>query len=232
MDRLRARFGAASAVALLVAMAATPATPVAAQSVLVAAPTAPVAEPGAPVAQPMSAVGAPRLFVDLGLRGKNWPSGGSFLLGPTLGVIVRPFDKCLHLSADLFAGFAEAEFMNGFSVSLPDGVPQPTFADVVNQLYALSLGALWGNGDADSWVGAGAVIEGGLARLETGTSDDSGLSLDAALRAQLRHRLRKQFWVFVDLRVGHTLVKREPGGLAPSQVGPVLAIAVGASLAP
>lgn len=177
---------------------------------------------------------APRVFVDLGLRTKLWPNTGTMLLGPTLGVIGRPFDKCVHLSADLFAGFTDIDVVDGVSLT-PGGAPQVVFADGLSQLYALSLGALWGNGDADHWMGAGAVLEGGYARLEAGTNEDSGFALDLALRAQLRHRLRKAAWVFLDVRIGHALVKRELDlGTAESagQFGPVLAFAIGGSLGP
>ena len=161
----------------------------------------------------------PNVFLDAGLRGKLWPRAGLLLLGPVVGAIARPFDKCVHLTAEGGVAFASLE--------------HPTDDPARVRTATLALGAIWGAGTEQFWFGAGAVLDGGWSAYDTGEDTDNSFELDAALRAQLRGRLRKIAWVFAEVRLGHALVadaSSVSGGFTTGQSGPMVGLVIGGSV--
>jgi hypothetical protein len=71
------------------------------------------------------------------------------LLGFAIGTVWRPSDKCVHLAGEGFARFGSRTTTSGEQKMRTAGG---------------AVGALWGNGDADRWFGAGAMFDLGWAR--------------------------------------------------------------------
>ena len=101
---------------------------------------------------------APELMVDLFSSTRIYPNADAVLMGFAMGVLWRPTDKCLHIAGEGFARF-------GSRTSVTD-------EELKMRTAGGALGALWGNGDADRWFGAGAMLDMGWARV--GPRDDGG----------------------------------------------------------
>lgn len=161
----------------------------------------------------------PRLVVDTTLAARILPTGGPPTLGPAAGFLLRPTDThCLHLSGELRADFGRIDRSG---------------PDVVTRGFATTLGALWGSGDADLFVGVGAVFDLGFTRTEA-TSSAQGFVLTGSMRALVRRHLRKGFHVEADLRVGHTIVApmaRDADGAPEGPSGLVIGFSLGAAFA-
>lgn len=185
------------------------------------APAPSRADPGSPPApQSSESSVAPDAFADIGMRGKLWPRSGLVLLGPSVGAIVRPFDKCLHFTGEVGAGFGT--------------IDTPGVEGERARAVTLALGAIWGAGTDRLWFGAGAVFDGGWSSFKTDAATDNSFELDAALRAQVRGHLRQSAWVFTELRLGHALVADEftlSGARNPGQSGALVGLTIGGSLA-
>ncbi len=149
----------------------------------------------------------PDLMVDLFSSTRIYPNADAALMGFRLGVVWRPTDKCLHLAGEGFARFGSRTL--------------PSAEEAKMRTAGGALGALWGNGDADSWFGAGAMMDMGWARV--GPRDDFVLS--AYLRGLLYWHLRGEFWVGLDARVGHVIIPVTVQGVGIS--GPVVGLGVG-----
>lgn len=150
---------------------------------------------------------APELMVDLFSSTRIYPNADAALMGFAMGVLWRPTDKCLHLAGEGFARFGSRTSVAG--------------AEVKMRTAGGALGALWGNGDADRWFGAGAMLDMGWARVSP--RDDFVLS--AYLRALLYWHLRKEFWVGLDARAGHVIIPVTVDGLGIK--GPMIGLGVG-----
>jgi hypothetical protein len=150
---------------------------------------------------------APELMVDLFSSTRIYPNADAALMGFAMGVLWRPTDKCLHIAGEGFARFGSRTAVAGEELKM--------------RTAGGALGALWGNGDADRWFGAGAMLDMGWARV--GPRDDFELS--AYLRALLYWRLRKEFWVGLDARAGHVIIPVTIQGIGIK--GPMIGLGVG-----
>jgi len=150
---------------------------------------------------------APELMVDLFSSTRIYPNADAALMGFAMGVLWRPTDKCLHIAGEGFARFGSRTAAAGEELKM--------------RTAGGALGALWGNGDADRWFGAGAMLDMGWARV--GPRDDFELS--AYLRALLYWRLRKEFWVGLDARAGHVIIPVTIQGIGIK--GPMIGLGVG-----
>ena len=150
---------------------------------------------------------APELMVDLFSSTRIYPNADAALMGFAMGVLWRPTDKCLHIAGEGFARFGSRTSVTGEELTM--------------RTAGGALGALWGNGDADRWFGAGAMLDMGWARV--GSRDDFELS--AYLRALLYWRLRKEFWVGLDARAGHVIIPVTVEGIGIK--GPMIGLGVG-----
>jgi len=150
---------------------------------------------------------APELMVDLFSSTRIYPNADAALMGFAMGVLWRPTDKCLHIAGEGFARFGSRTSVAGEELKM--------------RTAGGAVGALWGNGDADRWFGAGAMLDMGWARV--GARDDFELS--AYLRALLYWRLRKEFWVGLDARAGHVIIPVTVEGIGIK--GPMIGLGVG-----
>jgi hypothetical protein len=150
---------------------------------------------------------APELMVDLFSSTRIYPNADTALMGFAMGVLWRPTDKCLHVAGEGFARFGSRTSVAGEELKM--------------RTAGGAVGALWGNGDADRWFGAGAMFDLGWARV--GQRDDFELS--AYLRALLYWRLRKEFWVGLDARAGHVIIPVTVDGIGIK--GPMIGLGVG-----
>jgi hypothetical protein len=150
---------------------------------------------------------APRLFVDLFSSMQIYPSADAALIGFAMGTVWRPSEKCVHLAGEGFARFGRGTTVSGEQKMRNAGG---------------ALGALWGTGDWDRWFGAGGMFDLGWARV--GSRNDFALS--GYLRALLYWRLRKEFWVGLDVRAGHVIVPVTIEGLGIK--GPLAGFGIGA----
>ena len=150
---------------------------------------------------------APELMVDLFSSTRIYPNADAALMGFAMGVLWRPTDKCLHIAGEGFARFGSRTAVAGEELKM--------------RTAGGALGALWGNGDADRWFGAGAMLDMGWARV--GPRDDFALS--AYLRALLYWRLRKEFWVGLDARAGHVIIPVTVEAIGIK--GPMIGLGVG-----
>ena len=150
---------------------------------------------------------APELFVDLFSSTRIYPNADAALMGFATGAVWRPSDKCVHLAGEGFARFGSRTSVSG---------------DLKMRTAGGAIGALWGNGDPDHWFGAGAMFDLGWGRV--GARNDFVMS--GYLRALLYWRLRKEFWVGLDARVGHVIVPVTLDGVGIK--GPVLGLGIGA----
>jgi len=149
---------------------------------------------------------APRLFVDMFSSTRIYPNADAALIGFEIGVVGRPTDKCLHLAGEGFTRFGRR--------SSPSELKMRT--------AGAAVGALWGNGDQDRWFGAGGMFDLGWARV--GPRNDFVLS--GYLRALLYWRLRKEFWIGLDVRAGHVIVPVTIDGFGIK--GPMVGFGIGA----
>jgi hypothetical protein len=150
---------------------------------------------------------APELMVDLFSSTRIYPNADAVLMGFAMGVVWRPTDKCLHIAGEGFARFGSRTSVAGEELKM--------------RTAGGALGALWGNGDADRWFGAGAMLDMGWARV--GPRDDFALS--AYLRALLYWRLRKEFWVGLDARAGHVIIPVTVDAIGIK--GPMIGLGIG-----
>jgi hypothetical protein len=150
---------------------------------------------------------APELMVDLFSSTRIYPNADAVLMGFALGVVWRPTEKCLHLAGEGFARFGSRSSFAGDELKM--------------RTAGGALGALWGNGDAERWFGAGAMFDMGWARV--GTRNDFELS--AYLRALLYWRLRKEFWVGLDARAGSVIIPVTIEGIGIK--GPMIGLGIG-----
>jgi hypothetical protein len=150
---------------------------------------------------------APELMVDLFSSTRIYPNADAVLMGFAMGVVWRPTDKCVHLAGEGFARFGSRSSFTGEEYKM--------------RTAGGAVGALWGNGDADRWFGAGAMLDMGWARV--GPRDDFVLS--AYLRALLYWRLRKEFWVGLDARAGHVIIPVTVEAIGIK--GPMIGLGVG-----
>jgi hypothetical protein len=151
---------------------------------------------------------SPELMVDLFSSTRIYPNADAVLMGFAMGVIWRPTDKCLHLAGEGFARFGSRS--------------SPASGEELKMRTAgAALGALWGNGDADSWFGAGAMLDMAWARV--GPRKDFELS--AYLRALLYRQLRKEFWVGLDARAGYVIIPVTVEGIGIG--GPMVGLGIG-----
>jgi hypothetical protein len=150
---------------------------------------------------------APELMVDLFSSTRIYPNADAALMGFAMGVLWRPTDKCLHIAGEGFARFGSRTSVTGEELKM--------------RTAGGAVGALWGNGDADRWFGAGAMLDMGWARV--GSRDDFELS--AYLRALLYWRLREEFWVGLDARAGHVIIPVTVEGIGIK--GPMIGLGVG-----
>ena len=150
---------------------------------------------------------APELMVDLFSSTRIYPNADAVLMGFAMGVVWRPTDKCLHIAGEGFARFGSRTSVAGEELKM--------------RTAGGALGALWGNGDADRWFGAGAMLDMGWARV--GPRDDFELS--AYLRALLYWRLRKEFWVGLDARAGHVIIPVTVDAIGIK--GPMIGLGIG-----
>ncbi len=151
---------------------------------------------------------SPRLFSDVFSSTRIYPNGDAALIGFAVGSLWRPTDKCVHLAGELFARFG--------SRTVDD-------AEVKMRTAGGAIGALWGAGNEDRWFGAGAMFDLGWGRFSS--RDDFLLS--AYLRGLLYWRLRKQFWVGLDLRAGHVIIPVTLQGVG--MTGPLVGLGIGAA---
>jgi hypothetical protein len=150
---------------------------------------------------------APELMVDLFSSTRIYPNADAVLMGFAMGVVWRPTDKCLHIAGEGFARFGSRTSVAGEELKM--------------RTAGGALGALWGNGNADRWFGAGAMLDMGWARV--GPRDDFALS--AYLRALLYWRLRKEFWVGLDARAGHVIIPVTVDAIGIK--GPMIGLGIG-----
>ncbi len=148
----------------------------------------------------------PELFVDLFASTRVYPNADAGLIGFAMGTVWRPTSKCVHIAGEVFARFGEHGSAAG---------------DQKMRTAGGALGALWGTGDWDRWFGAGPMFDLGWAGV--GPRDDFVLS--GYLRGLLYWRLRKEFWVGLDARVGHVIVPVTVDGVGIK--GPFVGIGVG-----
>lgn len=153
---------------------------------------------------------APKLFVDLFASTRIYPNADAALIGFAMGTVWRPSEKCVHLAGEGFARFGSRTLTSGSG----DEEKMRTAGG--------ALGALWGTGDWDRWFGAGPMFDLGWARV--GPRNDFVLS--GYLRGLLYWRLRGEFWVGLDARVGHVIVPVTVNGIGIK--GPVVGVGVGA----
>jgi hypothetical protein len=130
----------------------------------------------------------PDLTVNLFSSTRIYPDGDAVLMGFALGAMWRPTEKCLHLAGEGFARFGSRTAASGNEIDM--------------RTAGGSLGALWGNGDADRWFGAGAMFDMAWARI----GPVNHFTFGADLRALLYWRLRGEFWVGLDARAGYAIV--------------------------
>jgi hypothetical protein len=150
---------------------------------------------------------APDLFVDLFSSTRIYPNADAALMGFATGAVWRPSDKCVHLAGEGFARFGRRTIASGEQKMRTAGG---------------AIGALWGNGDPDRWFGAGAMFDLGWARV--GARDDFVMS--GYLRGLLYWRLRKEYWIGLDLRAGHVIVPVTVDGVGIK--GPMIGLGIGA----
>lgn len=150
---------------------------------------------------------APGLFVDLFSSTRIYPNADAALMGVATGAVWRPSDKCVHLAGEGFARFGRRTIVSGEQKMRTAGG---------------ALGALWGNGDQDRWFGAGAMFDLGWARV--GSRADFVMS--GYLRGLLYWRLRKEYWIGLDLRAGHVIVPVTVDGVGIK--GPMIGLGIGA----
>lgn len=160
------------------------------------------------LAEDASAEEAPKLFADLSSSMRLYPNADAALIGFSLGSFYRPFEKCIHFAGEGFARFGRK-----------DGTPD----DLKMRTAGAAIGALWGTGDWDRWFGAGAMFDLGWARV--GPRNDFVSS--AYVRALLNWRLRREFWLALDLRTGYVITPVTVGGVGIK--GPLLGLGIGAS---
>ncbi|MBT8468515.1 MAG: hypothetical protein KJN97_07180 [Deltaproteobacteria bacterium] len=150
---------------------------------------------------------APGLFVDLFSSTRIYPNADAALIGFATGAVWRPTDKCLHIAGEGFARFGRRTIASGEQKMRTAGG---------------AIGALWGNGDPDHWFGAGAMFDLGWARV--GARNDFVMS--GYLRGLLYWRLRKEFWIGLDVRAGHVIVPVTVDGVGIK--GPLIGLGIGA----
>lgn len=151
---------------------------------------------------------APRLFVDLLSSTRVYPNADAALTGFSLGTLYKPSDKCVHLAGEFFARFGRKD-------AIPDDLKMRTAGG--------ALGALWGTGDWNHWFGAGAMFDLGWGRV--GARNEFVSS--GYVRALLYWRLRKEYWVGLDLRAGYVIAPITVGGVGIK--GPMIGLGIGAS---
>ena len=156
---------------------------------------------------PHSEEDAPELFVDMFGSMRVYPSANAALIGFAMGTVWRPTHKCLHIAGEGFSRFGKSSSASG---------------DLKMRTAGGAIGALWGTGNPDHWFGAGAMFDLGWARI--GPRDDFVMS--GYLRALLYWRLRKEFWVGLDGRIGHVIVPVTVDGVGIK--GPVMGLGIGA----
>jgi hypothetical protein len=159
-------------------------------------------------AQSASEGEAPKLFADLSSSTRFYPNASAALTGFALGSLYKPSEKCVHIAGELFARFGRK-----------DGAPE----DLKMRTVGGALGALWGTGDWDHWFGAGAMFDLGWGRV--GSRDEFVSS--AYLRALLLWRLRKEFWVNLDLRTGYVIAPITVDDVGIK--GPLIGLGIGVS---
>ena len=151
---------------------------------------------------------APSVFVDLSSSMRIYPNADAALIGFAAGALWRPSPKCVHLAGEAYARF-------GSRPSANDNLKMRTAGGAV--------GGMWGSGNPDRWFGAGAMFDLGWARV--GLRNDFVLS--GYLRGLLYWRLRKEFWVGLDVRAGHVIVPVTVEGIGIK--GPLLGLGIGAT---
>ncbi|MGB5811163.1 MAG: hypothetical protein WBG86_11570 [Polyangiales bacterium] len=151
---------------------------------------------------------APRLFADIASSTRIYPNADAALTGFELGSFYRPFSTCIHFAGEVFARFGRK-----------DGISE----DLKMRTSGAAVGALWGNGDWDRWFGAGVMFDLGWARVASRNDFVSS----AYLRALLNWRLRKEFWLSLDLRAGHVIAPVTVGSTGIK--GPVVGLGIGVS---
>ncbi len=160
------------------------------------------------LAQSASEGEAPKLFADLSSSTRIYPNADAALTGFALGAFYRPFDKCIHFAGEAFARFGRK-----------DGTPE----DLKMRTAGGAIGALWGTGDWNRWFGAGAMFDLGWGRV----GPQNEFVSSAYLRALLYWRLRKEFWLGLDVRTGYVIAPVTVGGVGIK--GPVLGLGIGVS---
>ncbi len=150
---------------------------------------------------------APGLFVDLFASTRIYPNADAALIGFATGAVWRPTDKCLHIAGEGFARFGRRTI----------GADEQKMRTAGG-----AIGALWGNGDPDHWFGAGAMFDLGWARVAT----RNDFVMSGYLRGLLYWRLRKEFWIGLDARVGHVIVPVTVDGVGIK--GPLIGLGIGA----
>ncbi|MBT8453314.1 MAG: hypothetical protein KJO40_15235 [Deltaproteobacteria bacterium] len=150
---------------------------------------------------------APGLFVDLFGSARIYPNADAALIGFATGAVWRPTDKCLHIAGEGFARFGRRTI----------GADEQTMRTAGG-----AIGALWGNGDPDQWFGAGAMFDLGWARVAA----RSDFVMSGYVRGLLYWRLRKEFWIGLDARVGHVIVPVSVDGVGIK--GPLIGLGIGA----
>ncbi|MDH3202086.1 MAG: hypothetical protein OEM15_14440 [Myxococcales bacterium] len=151
---------------------------------------------------------APRLFADISSSTRLYPNADAALTGFALGAFYRPFEKCIHFAGEAFARFGRK-----------DGTPD----DLKMRTAGGAIGALWGTGDWNRWFGAGAMFDLGWGRV----GPQNEFVSSAYLRALLYWRLRKEFWLGLDVRTGYVIAPVTVGGVGIK--GPVLGLGIGVS---
>lgn len=129
---------------------------------------------------------APKHYIDAFSSMRIYPNADVALAGFAIGTLHRPFDACIHFAGEGFARFGRKD-------ATPDAFTMLTAGG--------ALGVLWGAGDENHWFGAGPMVDLGWARVDE--RDDFVSS--AYLRGLLYWRLRKEYWVGIDLRTGHVI---------------------------
>ena len=150
---------------------------------------------------------APGLFVDLFGSTRIYPNADAALIGFATGAVWRPTDKCLHIAGEGFARFGRRTINTDEQKMRTAGG---------------AIGALWGNGDPDHWYGAGAMFDLGWARVAA----RNDFVMSGYLRGLLYWRLRKEFWIGLDARVGHVIVPVTVDGVGIK--GPLIGLGIGA----
>ena len=151
---------------------------------------------------------APKLFADIASSTRIYPNADAALMGFELGTFYRPFHTCIHFAGEFFARFGRK-----------DGTPD----DLKMRTAGGAVGALWGVGDWHRWFGAGVMFDLGWGRV--GGNDEFVSS--AYLRAVLNWRLRKEFWLDLDLRAGHVIAPVTVNDVGIK--GPLVGLGIGVS---